>query len=75
MNTKWRSAFVALIATMLVASTALAAEPEKKQAPAGLPAGNLRHHPHGSGGGVGYTGRPGTGHVRPHCGSRRGRSA
>ena len=36
MNTKWKSAFVALIATMLVASTALAVGPEKK--PAEVPA-------------------------------------
>lgn len=34
MNTKWKSAFALLIATVLVASTALAAEPEKKPAPA-----------------------------------------
>ena len=43
MNTKmWKSAFALLIATVLVASTALAAEPEKKLAPA-APAAPLVH--------------------------------
>lgn len=38
MNMKWKSAFALLIATVLVASTALAAEPEKKPAQVPVPA-------------------------------------